>query len=93
MSPRRTRPKRRPGPAPSDEDSPLRLPDLPVPAPPGWQVRTVQAVNALKQYRCPGCNQEIRPHTTHIVAWRTGDDPHRRHWHTPCWRHQMEMPS
>lgn len=82
MSPRRNRPRdrdRRPDPEPP------ALPDLVVGAPPGWQVRSVSPANALKEYRCPGCNQEIRPATAHVVAWRAGEEELRRHWHRPCW--------
>jgi len=53
-----------------------------------WTVRRVTGSAATKAYRCPGCDQEIRPATPHVVAWpvETGrglDD--RRHWHTACW--------
>ena len=66
-----------------------------------WVVRAVAgaAAGGLKTYRCPGCDQEIRPATPHVVTWpayaRDSDlDPWdtesatdwRRHWHTACWR-------
>jgi hypothetical protein len=66
-----------------------------------WVVRSVAgaAASGLKTYRCPGCDQEIRPATPHVVSWpayaRDSDlDPWdtesaadlRRHWHTACWR-------
>jgi hypothetical protein len=66
-----------------------------------WVVRPVMggATGGLKTYRCPGCDQEIRPGTPHVVTWpayaRDSDpDPWdtdsaadlRRHWHTTCWR-------
>ncbi|GAB3297954.1 ATP/GTP-binding protein [Epidermidibacterium keratini] len=38
-----------------------------------------------KTYRCPGCDQEIRPGTGHVVAWPEYDADDRRHWHTQCW--------
>ena len=63
-----------------------------------WQVRQVSGSAAVRDYRCPGCDQEIRPGTPHVVTWpaypRDSDlDPWdtessadwRRHWHTPCW--------
>jgi len=50
-----------------------------------WVVRTLTGAQATKTYRCPGCDQEIRPGMPHIVAWRPGDEGGRRHWHTPCW--------
>ncbi|MBI1352259.1 MAG: hypothetical protein GC156_14225 [Actinomycetales bacterium] len=53
-----------------------------------WVVQKVTGSASTKAYRCPGCDQEIRPATPHTVAFRS-DDPqgveHRRHWHTPCW--------
>lgn len=53
-----------------------------------WFVRKLTGSSAIKTYRCPGCDQEIRPATPHIVAW-SADLPEgaedRRHWHTPCW--------
>lgn len=51
-----------------------------------WVVRPVAASKSGKTYRCPGCDQEIVPSLSHIVAWRPGDEDNRRHWHTPCWR-------
>jgi hypothetical protein len=51
-----------------------------------WLVRHVPGTAATKVYRCPGCDQEIRPGTAHVVAWPadgTVDD--RRHWHSGCW--------
>jgi len=50
-----------------------------------WMVRHVTAGRAAKSYRCPGCDQEIRPSTPHVVAWPAGDEEERRHWHSPCW--------
>ena len=53
-----------------------------------WVVRRITGSTSTKAYRCPGCDQEIRPATPHVVAWpaeagRGLDD--RRHWHSPCW--------
>ena len=57
-----------------------------------WTVRRIGGDAAGKTYRCPGCQQEIRPGTPHVVAWRAeepvgpfGGPEDRRHWHTPCW--------
>ena len=57
-------------------------------------VRRVTGSAATKPYRCPGCQQVIRPATPHTVAWpvlpatfasgATGLDE-RRHWHNACW--------
>jgi hypothetical protein len=52
-----------------------------------YAVRTVTGANAVKSYRCPGCDQLIPARVPHVVAW-PNDDPdagERRHWHTPCW--------
>jgi hypothetical protein len=62
-----------------------------------WYVRPVTGAAATKSYRCPGCDQEIRPATPHLVVWP--DDGaqvvlsaaggsglrDRRHWHSTCW--------
>ncbi len=53
-----------------------------------FNVRDVQSGQAVKWYRCPGCDQEIPPGVAHIVAWPAdygagADD--RRHWHRNCW--------
>ncbi|WP_028708604.1 hypothetical protein [Propionicicella superfundia] len=57
-----------------------------------WVVRHVPAPQAVKTYRCPGCNQPILPGTPHIVAWphnpvigSSSPVEERRHWHTTCW--------
>jgi hypothetical protein len=60
-----------------------------------WVVRRLTGSASTKTYRCPGCAQEIRPATPHVVAWPS-DAPllggeasdARRHWHTACWRHR-----
>lgn len=54
-----------------------------------YQVVQLPGAKALKIYRCPGCDHEIRVGTAHVVVWPADlgenavDD--RRHWHTPCW--------
>jgi hypothetical protein len=57
-----------------------------------WIVRTMPGGRAVKDYRCPGCEQLIGAGTPHLVVWpdlpglgveRSVDD--RRHWHTGCW--------
>jgi hypothetical protein len=64
-----------------------------------WQgeeyvVRRVTGSAATKPYRCPGCQQVIRPATPHTVAWPVlassfGSSAsglgERRHWHNACW--------
>jgi hypothetical protein len=84
--PRRNRPPRkRRARRTEDEPEPLRAPDVVRPAPEGWHVRLIQPAAAVKEYRCPGCNQEIRPGTKHVVAWSDDSPDDRRHWHLPCW--------
>jgi hypothetical protein len=91
--PRRPRgglPPARPGASGQSEDGPeLRLgPERTESASDGdWVVRAVPGAAATKTYRCPGCDQEIRPGTAHLVVW-PADTPgltERRHWHRPCW--------
>lgn len=57
-----------------------------------WQVRTVTGSGAVKDYRCPGCQQLVRSGTPHLVVWPSrlsgwghGGVEERRHWHTSCW--------
>jgi hypothetical protein len=54
-----------------------------------YDVKAVAASRALKTYRCPGCDHEIKPSTAHVVVWPsdTGEAAveDRRHWHTSCW--------
>jgi hypothetical protein len=83
--PRRTRPRRSRG-RRDDEPPALAPAEVLVGAPPGWQARGVRAQGAVKEYRCPGCNHEIRLGTAHVVAWRHADEEHRRHWHRGCWQ-------
>ncbi len=66
-----------------------------------WVVRPLAggAAGGAKTYRCPGCDQEIRPGTPHVVTWpaypRSSDlEPwdidsaadRRRHCPAPCWQ-------
>lgn len=58
-----------------------------------WNVQPITSVQATKEYRCPGCGNEIEPQVAHLVAWRAdgvlGDQrdlAERRHWHTHCWK-------
>ena len=48
------------------------------------ELQRVQPYQARKEYVCPGCNQEIRPGTGHVVIVPMGQPDLRRHWHTPC---------
>lgn len=53
-----------------------------------YVVRPVSGERATKTYRCPGCDQEVRPGVPHVVAWPADGDAEvdRRHWHRPCWQ-------
>jgi hypothetical protein len=60
-----------------------------------YVVRRITGSASTKPYRCPGCDQQIRPATPHVVAWPAGDagappasagGENRRHWHAACWR-------
>ena len=35
-----------------------------------YQVRQIAGARAVKTYRCPGCDHEIRSGTAHVVVWR-----------------------
>jgi hypothetical protein len=48
----------------------------------------VQPYQAVKSYRCPGCEGDIRPGTGHVVAVPHADPDDRRHWHHGCWEHR-----
>ncbi|WP_163800632.1 hypothetical protein [Mycolicibacterium sediminis] len=53
-----------------------------------YEVKAVPGSRAVKTYRCPGCDHEVRPGTPHVVVWPAdhgGEVDDRRHWHTPCW--------
>jgi len=52
----------------------------------GVEVRHVQPYQAVKTYRCPGCDHEIRPGEGHEVVVPTDAPQDRRHWHTSCWQ-------
>jgi hypothetical protein len=54
-----------------------------------WVVRPITASAAVKDYRCPGCDHEIRMATPHVVAWRVGEEDARRHWHRACWEARL----
>lgn len=48
------------------------------------EMHKMQPYQATKEYLCPGCNQEIRPGTGHLVVVPLAEPGMRRHWHTPC---------
>jgi hypothetical protein len=50
------------------------------------EVQHVQPYQAVKTYRCPGCDHEIPPGLGHEVVFPRGTPQERRHWHTGCWQ-------
>ncbi|HVQ84695.1 MAG TPA: hypothetical protein VMS84_08075 [Mycobacterium sp.] len=57
-----------------------------------YEVHPIRAARAVKTYRCPGCDHEIRSGTAHVVVWPAespGAMDDRRHWHTPCWANRV----
>jgi hypothetical protein len=89
---------------PPGRSEPVQRADPIEEAPDGdWVVRPLTGASTGKPYRCPGCDQEIRIGTPHVVTWpayaRDSDlDPwdtdsaadRRRHWHTACWRARLQ---
>jgi hypothetical protein len=90
VSPRRNRPRERPAPPGTDDPPPHRAIEGVQQWRAGdWMVRSIAGSAATKTYRCPGCQQEVRPGVAHVVAWPIddgGDESDRRHWHTGCWQ-------
>ena len=77
-----------------DRDAPLDAPERPRNVAPEWASMDGATVRQVpgekgKSYRCPGCQQEIRPGTAHLVVVERDDVEGRRHWHTPCWRREL----
>jgi hypothetical protein len=52
------------------------------------EVRVIHPFQATKEYRCPGCNQEISAGTGHVVVVPLDAPDLRRHWHHACWRYR-----
>ena len=78
-----------------ERGSPVGPPERPRGAAPDWasteDVKVMaSAGERRKSYRCPGCNQEIRPGTAHLVVMEREEFEGRRHWHTPCWRRELK---
>jgi hypothetical protein len=49
----------------------------------------VQPYEAVKVYRFPGCDHEIRPGEGHEVVVPRAAPDDRRHWHTGCWHREQ----
>ena len=48
----------------------------------------MQPYQAVKAYRCPGCDHEIAPGQGHEVVVPVDAPDLRRHWHTSCWQRE-----
>jgi hypothetical protein len=75
-----------------EREGPPPPPERPFAVAPDWAVVpdvTVRSVTGSKAYRCPGCQQEIRAGTPHLVVVDREDLEGRRHWHTPCWKREL----
>jgi hypothetical protein len=58
-----------------------------------YHVQPITALQAVKEYRCPGCGKAVDPGIAHVVVWRAdgvlgeaNDLAARRHWHAHCWK-------
>jgi hypothetical protein len=61
-----------------------------VPADPGpVDVRHIQPYQAVKTYRCPGCDHEIPAGLGHEVVVPRDAPEDRRHCHSSCWHRQQ----
>jgi hypothetical protein len=49
------------------------------------EVRHVQPYQAIKEYRCPGCDHPIAAGEGHEVVVPFDAPDLRRHWHRGCW--------
>jgi hypothetical protein len=56
---------------------------------PGYVVRHIDTVNAVKEYTCPDCGDVVSEGEAHVVVWPVGDSDMRRHWHRHCWRMEV----
>lgn len=54
------------------------------------EVKHVQPYQAVKVYRCPGCDHEISVGQGHEVVVPIDDPGERRHWHTSCWHREAK---
>jgi len=53
----------------------------------------MQPYEAVKAYRCPGCDHEIRAGEGHEVVVPHDAPEDRRHWHTGCWHREARRRS
>jgi hypothetical protein len=54
-------------------------------------VHPVQPYQAVKRYRCPGCDHEIRAGEGHVVVVPRAAPEERRHWHRSCWAREERL--
>ena len=52
------------------------------------EVRHIQPYQAVKTYRCPGCDHTIAAGEGHKVVVPRQAPEERRHWHTGCWHRE-----
>jgi len=88
--------RRRPGPSGSEESFQRLLAGFKRTEMRGgreWTVQPISAMQAVKEYTCPGCHRTIPAGTAHLVVWRAdgvmgdaADLAARRHWHSHCWK-------
>ena len=57
----------------------------------GIEVRHIQPYEAVKAYRCPGCDHEIPQGLGHEVVVPRNEPDLRRHWHTGCWFKEQRL--
>jgi hypothetical protein len=79
-----------------ERDELPEAPGRPLGVAPAWAQMEGAMVRAVpgekdKAYRCPGCQQMILAGTPHLVVVQDGDVQGRRHWHRPCWRHELKL--
>ena len=53
-----------------------------------YEVSHIHPYQAIKTYRCPGCDHEIAPGIGHEVVVPNEAPAERRHWHTSCWHRE-----
>jgi len=54
-------------------------------APAGWIAQRYHTMESGPDYTCPRCHRPVHKRSQHVVAWRSDDEGHHRHWHTNCW--------
>ena len=74
-------PKRRP----SRHDPRTQPTTTPIDSPSGWIAQRYHSMEGGADYTCPRCNRPVPKRSQHVVAWRSDEDDHHRHWHTNCW--------